>query len=148
MIWRPLNNLVNSLKTYHLLSPDPKARQDVNDWLARRPNLTCQEWFLTHWTPPAVAQALPQPLIEFVYDRLQHYSGLQVGSINPQDRLVKDLRFPGVCWFDWGINLCEDFQKAFGIDISDSFDESRLKTCADLVFFLEQQLESFHKTRP
>ena len=34
MIWRPLNNLVKSLKTYHILSPDPKARQEVNQWLS------------------------------------------------------------------------------------------------------------------
>jgi hypothetical protein len=89
---------------------------------------------------------LPQPLIEFVYNRLGAYSGLEVGSIHPKDRLVDDLRFPAVCWFDWGLNLCEDFQATFGVDISDTFDETRLVTCADLMEFLEQQLRTSGKT--
>ena len=142
MIWRPLNNLVKSLQTYRMLSPDPRARQDVNRWLAARPHLSCSKWFLTHWTPPAVAQPLPKPLIEFIYHRLQDYSGLRVGCIRPIDRLVEDLQFPAVCWFDWGLTLCEDFQTTFGIDISDTFDETQFLTCADLIFFLERQLKS------
>jgi hypothetical protein len=148
MIWRPLNNLVKSLKTYHILSPDPRARQEVNQWLAARPCLNGYEWYLTHWTPPAVPQYLPQPLIEFVYDRLQRYSGLQVGRIHPKDRLVDDLRFPAVCWFDWGLCLCDDFQATFGTDISDIFDESQLDTCADLINLLWRQLEDCEKTSP
>jgi len=142
MIWRPLNNLVKSLKTHHILSPDPKARQEVNQWLSERPCLSCQEWYLIHWTPPAVAKPCPQPLIEFLYDRLPYYSGLQVGCIHPKDHLVSDLRFPAVCWFDWGLCLCEEFYATFETDISDVFDESQLDTCADLVLFLQQQLNS------
>lgn len=142
MMWRPLNNLVNSLKTYRMLSPDPKAREDVNRWLAARPQLDCLEWFLTYWTPPAISKSFPKPLIEFIFHRLQDYSGLRVGCIHPSDRLVDDLKFPAVCWFDWGLTLCEDFQITFGVDISDTFDETQFVTCADLILFLAHQLES------
>jgi hypothetical protein len=142
MIWRPLNNLVKSLKTYRLLSPDPSARQQVNQWLASRPCLNCEEWFMFHWTPPAVGEAFPKPLIEFVYHRLHDYSGLRVGCICPGDRLLDDLRFPAVCWFDWGLTLCDDFQTSFGTDISETFDESQFVTCADLIHFLRQELKA------
>ena len=146
MIWRPLNNLVNSLKTYHLLSPDSKARREVNQWLAPRPRLSCHEWFLTYWATPKGGPSLPQPLVEFIYSRLENYSGLRVGRIRPEDRLVADLRFPAVCWFDWGLSLCEDFQKVFGVDIADTFDETQLETCADLIYFLNHKLKSCGKT--
>ena len=146
MIWRPLNNLVNSLKTYHLLRPDPKARREVNQWLATRPGLNSQDWFKAYWAAPGGKKPLPEPLVKFIYDRIGHYSGLKVGHIHPQDHLVSDLRFPAVCWFDWGLSLCEDFQTMFGVDISATFDETQLETCADLLYFLNQQLETCGKT--
>lgn len=142
MMWRPLNNLVKTLQTYRILSPDPGVRQDVKQWLSTRPCLSCQEWFVTHWVPPAVPKPFPQPLIHFIYHWLQDYSGLPVGCICPTDRLVDDLKFPAVCWFDWGLTLCEDFYATFGTDISDTFDESNFVTCTDLMYFLKQQLES------
>ncbi len=148
MIWRPLNNLVKSLKTYRILSPDPAARQAVNQWLTARPCLSCHEWYLIHWTPPAAPQSLPKPLVEFIYDRLSDYSGLEVGCIEPSDHLVHDLQFPAVCWFDWGLSLCEDFYLTFGTDISDTFDESQFETCADLLYFLGRQLELPGKASP
>lgn len=146
MIWRPLNNLVKSLKTYRLLSPELDARQQVNQWLATRPCLSSEEWFLTHWTPPAAIEIFPKPLIDFIYHRLQDYSGLRVGCIYPGDRLVDDLCFPAVCWFDWGLTLCDDFYTSFGTDISDTFDETQLVTCADLIHFLSQELKAKGKT--
>jgi hypothetical protein len=139
---KPLRNFVNSIKTYGLLSPDLDRRVQVNQWLGSRPCLSCDEWFRHHWTPPNVPCALPKPLIDFVFDRLEAYSGLTVGCICPDDRLLEDLHFPAICWFDWGITLCDDFYHTFGIDMTDHFDETLLITCADLIMFLHQQLET------
>lgn len=129
------------------LSPDMVARQRVNQWLRSRRCLTCVEWYIYHWTPPAVLRPLPETLIDFVYQQLHAYSGLEIGCILPSDHLVDDLAFPAVCWFDWSITLCEDFYDTFGLDISEYFDETQLFTCADLVNFLNQQLEQ-RETEP
>lgn len=141
-MWQPLKNFVNSLSTYDLLSPDAGARSEVNRWLSSRTALSCDEWFTQHW----VSLAMPKPLIEFLYDQLPSYSGLEIGRIRPSDRLVDDLQFPAVCWFNWGLILCEDFYAAFNLDITDDFDETQLITCADLACFLQQQLESMEPT--
>lgn len=148
MKWRPLNNLVKSLKTYHLLSPDPGVRQRVNQWLATRPCLSCHEWFLAYWAPPNASVSLPRPIVDFAYYRLEDYTGLQVGRIYPTDRLVDDLCFPAICWFDWGLTLCDDFYTTFGTDISDTFDETQLVTCADLMCFLKHQLDAGQNSSP
>jgi hypothetical protein len=137
-----LKNFVNSLTTYMALSPDMVARHRVNQWLRSRPCLTCEQWFIRYWTPPALPRALPKPLIDFAYQQLHIYSGLELGCVKPTDHLVDDLAFPAVCWFDWGITLCEDFYETFGLDISEHFDETQLFTCGDLIGFLGQQLEN------
>ncbi|PZV19852.1 MAG: hypothetical protein DCF21_06450, partial [Leptolyngbya sp.] len=95
-----------------------------------------------YWTPPALPRALPKPLIDFAYQQLHAYSGLEIGRVQPADHLVDDLAFPAVCWFDWSITLCEDFYETFGLDISETFDETQLFTFADLIGFLAQQLNA------
>ncbi|MFM7471616.1 MAG: hypothetical protein ACKO5P_08935 [Nodosilinea sp.] len=135
-----LNNLVNSLLTYSWLSPDVGTRKELCQILLYRPYLNCDQWFDRYWTPPFVQQTYPKPLIEFVYNHLGVYTGLEVGRLRPSDRLVEDLQFPRICWFDWGLNLCADFYHTFGIDISEQFDETGLLTFADLISFLNLQL--------
>lgn len=93
-----------------------------------------------------MACPLPKPLIDFAFHRLEAYSGLTVGRIKPSDRLLEDLHFPAVCWFDWGITLCDDFYATFGIDMLDHFDETQFCTCADLITFLHQQWETGQPT--
>ena len=137
-MWQPLRNFVSSITTYGLLSPDQAMREQVNQWLSSRPCLTCEDWFHRHWASPSLG--MPKALVEFIYDRLSTYSGLSVGRMHPNDRLLEDLHFPAVCWFDWGLTLCEDFYHAFGIDILDHFDETQLITCADLITFLQGHL--------
>ncbi|WOD37873.1 hypothetical protein [Nodosilinea sp. E11] len=139
-MWQPLRNLVNSLTTYMALSPDMVTRQRVNQWLRSRPCLTSTEWFIRYWTPPAVPRALPRALSDFAYEQLHAYSGLDIGRVRPSDHLIDDLAFPAVCWFDWGITLCEDFDEIFALDISEQFDETQFTTFADLIHFLHQQL--------
>lgn len=139
-MWRTFRNFVNHLQTYPLLSPDLAARKQVNQWLRARPCLTVEGWLQRYWVPPTIPKALPSPLIEFVYQHLTEYSGLAIGRVYPSDRLVEDLKFPLVCWFDWGLTLCDDFQTCFGIDITDTFDETAFITIADLVYYLNDQM--------
>ena len=140
-MWQPLKNFVNSLTTYMALSPDMVTRHRVNQGLRSRPCLSCDDWYRRYWTPPAVSKTLPKPLIDFAYQQLHTYSGLEIGRVQPGDHLIDDLAFPAVCWFDWGLTLCEDFHQTFGLDISEFFDETQFFTFADLIHFLEQQLE-------
>lgn len=141
-MWQPLRNLISSIQTYGLLSPDLDARSRVSRWLAPRPCLTRDDWFHQCWVPPAVRQAFPKPLVDFIYDRLGVYTGLEVGRLRPSDRLLEDLQFPAICWFDWGLTLCDDVYTTFGRDITDQFDETQLATCLDLMAFLSHQLEA------
>ncbi|HEY9878823.1 MAG TPA: hypothetical protein V6D29_10230 [Leptolyngbyaceae cyanobacterium] len=140
-MWQTFRNFVSNLQTYQFLSPDLAVRHQVNRQLRSRPCLTAEEWYIRYWTPPAVTVNPPQDLIEFTYERLSHYSGLTMGRVHPSDRLEEDLRFPLVCWFDWGLTLCTDFEQAFGIDITDTFDETLLITIADVVNYLHGQLQ-------
>lgn len=139
-MWQPLKNLVGSLQTYRVLSPDLAVRQQVNSWLANRPCLGAEEWFVVHWTPPAVAAAYPATLVQFLYLHLEQCSGLTIGRLRPQDRLLEDLKFPLVCWFDWGLTLCDEFYTCFGVDLTDCFDETQFHTLSDLMGFLGRQL--------
>ncbi len=140
-MWQPIKNWLGSISTYGLLSPDLKTRAQVNGWLRSRPCLSRDDWFYC-WAAAGEADGHTRSLIDFLYDRLAVYSGLNVGCIRPVDRLLEDLQFPAVCWFDWGLTLCDEFYTTFGLDITDQFDEAQLITCADLVKFLRQQLES------
>jgi len=95
-----------------------------------------------------MASTASQRLLAFVYDKLPVYSGLQVSKIRPSDRLIEDLQLPLVCWFDWPNQLCCDFYETFQVDISEEFDESLLETVGDLVWYLNQQLESWDSFAP
>ena len=142
------NNLVNSLITYGWLSPNLAIQRRLSHWLLTRPYLSCDQWFNRYWNQPGLARAYSRELIQFLYTHLQEYTGLEVGRLQPSDRLVDDLQFPSICWFDWGLTLCTDFYDAFGVDISDQFDEGCLETCADLVDFLNFALDSTERNCP
>ncbi|MFE4108237.1 hypothetical protein [Almyronema epifaneia] len=140
-MWQKLRNLYFSISTYHDLSPDLQLRRQVNQSLRSRDRLSLETWFRNYWQGSAAhPQAICLDLIRFVYIHLQDYSGLETGRLRPSDRLVEDLQFPSVCWFDWSIALCDDFCATFGIDISDTFDETQLQTLEDLVNCLHQFL--------
>ncbi|NET34974.1 MAG: hypothetical protein F6K19_23600 [Cyanothece sp. SIO1E1] len=137
-MWRKLKNFLSSLTTYHTLSPDLKLRQQVNQMLLNRPALSLDAWFKAFWQPRGISHRIAA----FVYAHLGKYSGLSVSRVKPGDRLDEDLKLTFVCWFDWHLVLCDDFQTNFGIDISECFDCSLLLTMEDLVQFLEHQLPS------
>ena len=100
------------------------------------------EWFERFWQAPNASESIPKDLATFLYKNLARYTQLEIARVLPCDRLNEDLQFPSICWFDWEINLCEDYYQTFGVDISFNFDASTLSTVEDLVLFLNQQLLS------
>lgn len=135
-MWRRVNNLVNSLLTYQALSPDIQIRQRVNRKLSERPSLSADEWFESFWQAENISKAT----IEFVYDYLTQYSGIEFACVVPQDRLEDDLHWTQVCWFDWEMALCDDIEHKFGFDLSDRLEVRQFLTVADLVAFLDEQI--------
>ncbi|PSN18110.1 hypothetical protein C7271_14255 [filamentous cyanobacterium CCP5] len=141
-MWRDFQNLMQTLKHYRVMSPDRAIRGQVNELLKARPLLTVEEWRRRCWSPPTVSEPISPALTRFLYRQLGEYSGLRIGCTRPSDRLLEDLHFPLVCWFDWGLVLREDVNAAFGIDITDSFDERNYVTLADLVIYLDDQIKA------
>lgn len=133
-MWHRLKNLVFSLKTYDALSPDLKVRRQVNRSLRQRPALNCEQWFQAFFQP----QGITNTVASFAYTHLERYSGLEIGRVLPTDRLEQDLHWTQVCWFDWELHLYDDFWQQFGVDISDSLEESTLLTIKDLIAFLNR----------
>ena len=135
--WRKANNYIQSIQTYGDMSPDLAMRQQVNQLLRQHrqplsPEAWCDECH-------QVTQSDCNTLL-FVYRALASYSGIDFDRVRPEDRLVDDLQFPLVCWFDWSTSFCNDVVTHFGIDISDCFDETSLYTLADLITFLDDCL--------
>ncbi|MDJ0702130.1 MAG: hypothetical protein QNJ46_02520 [Leptolyngbyaceae cyanobacterium MO_188.B28] len=141
-MWRNFTNLIYSLRTYRVLSPDIQVRRRVNRMLRSRAPLSLDEWFERYWEAPQSSEKISKALVAFLYTHLARYTKLEIARILPRDRLQEDLHFPTICWFDWEINFCDDFYKTFGVDISFSFDVSTLSTIEDLVLFLNNQLLS------
>ncbi|MBF2051783.1 MAG: hypothetical protein EDM05_047600 [Leptolyngbya sp. IPPAS B-1204] len=131
-MWHRFKNLVVSLKTYDALSPDLKVRRQVNRMLRQRPLLSLNQWFQSFYQPLGITYTVT----DFAYVHLARYSGLELGRVLPTDRLDEDLHWTQVCWFDWQLNLYDDFWQQFGVDISDCWDESALLTIKDLMAFL------------
>lgn len=131
-MWRRLKNFLFSVSTYTDLGPDVKIRRLVNQALRHRAALTLDDWFDCFWRQKGVARSV----VAFVYIYLEKYSGLPMARVRPSDRLDGDLHFSLICWFDWQLNLCEDFLQCFGVDISDRLDVRRLSTVEEFVAFL------------
>ncbi|MBX2863132.1 MAG: hypothetical protein KTR27_06215 [Leptolyngbyaceae cyanobacterium MAG.088] len=132
--WRKVNNYIRSVETHRDMSPDLSIRQQVNDSLQQqRPPLSAKAWCDEC---RQITQSQPQTLL-FIYHSLEAYSGIEFNRVRPHDRLVDDLQFPMVCWFDWSVSFCNDVKNHFGIDISDCFDETSFDTVAELITFLD-----------
>lgn len=131
-MWRRSQNFFHSLVAHGVLSPDVLLRCQVNRKLRHRLALAQDEWFETFWQQESISPALS----EFVYYHIPHYSGLQVERLKPGDRLEADLCWTQVCWFDWEIDLYDDFLQCFGTDISEEFDFGSVKTLDDFIHCL------------
>lgn len=132
--WQRIRQLWLAVWNYSTLSPSLRLRRQVNQYLVSRPAMTLDEWHDRFWQPRQVSR----DVIAFVYDRLPIYSGLMIDRVIPSDRLESDLHMTLVCWFDWQIQLCDDFCAQFGVDISSCLDQS-FSTIEDLVMFLQGQ---------
>lgn len=139
-MWQTLQNILKTLRAYPELSPDMGLRYQVKRWLRSRPDLTIEQWYHQFWQAPQGTSAISKPLVQFLYTHLKKHTGLNAGQIRPSDRLVEDLKFPLICWFDWPIALCDDVYTEFGVDIVDRFDESQLSTIEDLARFLDAEI--------
>ncbi|MEB3337473.1 MAG: hypothetical protein VKJ46_08435 [Leptolyngbyaceae bacterium] len=135
-MWHKLKSIAFHLSTYADLAPDLRLRRQVNQSLHTRPSLASEEWYDYFWRPRKISHEIST----FVYTHLEQYSGLQVSRVLPSDRLDEDLKMTLVCWFDWNLTLCEDFQHCFAVDISDRLDINTLSTVEDFVLFLNHQL--------
>lgn len=137
--WQQANNYIHSVQTYQDMSPDLSMRHQVNQCLRQhRGSLSVDDWCDEFYQ----ATKSQRSTLLFIYRTLADYSGIEFNRVRPHDRLVDDLQFPLVCWFDWSISFCDDVVAQFGIDISDCFDETCFDTLADLIFFLDAQLEN------
>jgi hypothetical protein len=137
-MWHRVKNSILSLKTYGILSPDLRVRQDINRSLRDRPTLSANEWFELQCKPLGIQPAVAQ----FAYFHLAKYSGLKFSKVYLSDRMETDLCWTQICWFDWEINLCDDFYQCFGIDISDRLHDCNPLTVGDLVLFLHEGVKS------
>lgn len=136
-MWQKLKNLTSSVQTYAELSPDLALRQQVNHRLQPRPSLDLELWIEQFWRPRGIAQ----PLAAFLYTHLSQYSGIDFARVQPQDHLHQDLHFLSVCWFDWELQLCEDFYQQFEVDLTEHLDElAGMDTVEDFAILLQNQL--------
>lgn len=103
--------------------------------------MSASDWFHTYWQPLAVAR----PISDFVYTQLQTVSGLDLGRVQPGDRLQIDLQFTLICWFDWEVTLSEAFAESFGVMLEPDFNPDEFETVADLVLFLNRQIFSINR---
>lgn len=141
-MWRKLKNLLVSVSTYSDLSPDIESRRLVNKALRDRPAFTLDEWFEIFWHSHGIAK----PVVAFVYNYLEKYSGLEMSRVRPKDRLEQDLQVTLLCCFDWHLTLCDDFLSCFGVDISDQLELDNLSTIEEFVKFLNCQLLAVNPT--
>jgi hypothetical protein len=139
-MWQRLNNTLISVQSYSTLSPSIQVRRQVNRALRDRPTLTSEEW-AKEWAKICHQDGIARALGLFVYTHLQRYSGIEFGKVRLSDRLNEDLQWTEICWFDWDLALCDDFQQFFGVDISEYSDQLDLPTVGELVAFLHRQLE-------
>lgn len=134
-MWRRLKSYVLSLKTYGTLSPDFLLRLRINNMLRGRSPLNPEQWFQSFGHHESISRTM----ITFAYQHLPHYCGLSMARLKPGDRLERDLCWTQVCWFDWELNLYDDFLQQFGKDISLTFDFDQARTVADLMRNLDQE---------
>ncbi|NEQ53853.1 MAG: hypothetical protein F6K11_27605 [Leptolyngbya sp. SIO3F4] len=116
------------------MSPDLSMRQQVNQSLRQHRQPLSPEAWCQEFQQDASYQ---NHVLLFIYQSLETYSGIEFNRVRPTDRLVEDLQFPLVCWFDWSASFCDDVLEHLGIDISDCFDETLINTLTDLATFLE-----------
>lgn len=143
-MWHRLKNLFFSFNTYKALSPDLKMRQQVNRALSNRPALTSDEWFKMFYQSQGIAYSA----VNFVYQYLGQYSGLEMSRVLPADRLNEDLRWTFICWFDWETQFWHDVYQQFGVDMSECLHDLDQFTIEDLVVLMDQAAKGVLQKNP
>jgi hypothetical protein len=137
-MWQRLKHIVHDLRAYRYLSPDLKLRRQVLQFLRQRPLLSPADWHAIYGNPLDLSLVV----IKFAHDYLGQYSGLEFGRTRPDDHLEDDLYWTHICWFDWTLSLCDDFQTEFGIDLSGELSNLPITTVGALLRFLERHWEA------
>jgi len=137
VMWHRFKNLFFSLKNYDILSPNLAMRRQVKRSLRHRPTLGLSDWFESFCQPRQIAY----PVVNFLYTRLETYSGIELGKLLPSDRLEEDLRWTDLCGFDWQIILCDDFMQQFNVDMTCCIEDFSPNTIEDLMLLLHQQFK-------
>ncbi|MGI0492098.1 hypothetical protein ACN4EG_09815 [Alkalinema pantanalense CENA528] len=135
-MWRKFNNWWQAIRTYPDMRPDLQLRRKINKTLRDRSAYGSHDWYRCFWEPLGIKPELAQ----FLYSKLETYSGLEAARLLPSDRLIEDLHIPLVCWYDWEWDLCEEFEGQFGVELCPTFDLNELKTLKDLFLCLNQKL--------
>jgi hypothetical protein len=136
-MWHRFKNLFFSLKNYDILSPNLAMRRRVKRSLRHRPTLGVSDWFESFCRSRPIAY----PVVNFLYTRLETYSGIEPGKLLPSDRLEEDLRWTDLCGFDWQVMLCDDFMQQFNVDMTRCIEDFSPNTLEDLVLLLHQQFK-------
>jgi hypothetical protein len=137
VMWHRLKNLFFTLKNYDLLSPNLAMRRQVKGALRHRSELGMADWFEAFCKPLKGAY----PVVNFLYNHLEAYSGITLGKLRPSDRLEEDLHWTDLCGFDWQVMLCEDFMQQFNIDMTSCLENFNPHTVEDLVTLLHREFQ-------
>jgi hypothetical protein len=138
-MWKKFKHIVQNLQAYPDLGPDTALRRQVNQSLRHRPALPQRQWSYHCARKSGVTIAVA----DFAYTHLSAYSGLDFGRVRLGDRLIEDLHFPLVCWFDWEQHLHDDFQQVFNISLADELDAiAAAVTVEEMLLLLNLQVKS------
>ncbi|MEB3294358.1 MAG: hypothetical protein VKJ24_14460 [Synechococcales bacterium] len=137
--WQRLKNWWQDLHAYQDMSPDLKTRRQIQLMLQGRDAYGLQDWYHKFWEPLEVDLAV----VTFVYQQLAQLSGLDMSRSLPDDRLIEDLQFPLICWFDWESQLSDAWNHQFPQNAKDPYlcylDSGEWFTLKDLMLTLQQE---------
>jgi hypothetical protein len=107
--WQQLINWWQGIRAYSDMSPDLKMRRQVQRSLRHRDAYCLHDWHRKFWEPLGIHPEVTT----FAYQQLAKQSGLDIARIRPSDRLIEDLQFPLICWFDWEWQLSDALNQQF-----------------------------------
>jgi hypothetical protein len=111
-------------------------RHAVRAFLANREALPFADWHRQLWHQRNISEAASA----FVYEHFGKYSGLDFARVRPEDRLAEELRFSTTTYGDWDLDLYEEFQQVFGIDLRRTPAPKDLSTVEDWLRYLDRCL--------
>jgi hypothetical protein len=95
--------------------PDKAVRSKVICDLADRPSMSDQEWH----TRFASAHGIPLSFVIWFRKVCSDSFGYDLSAALPDDRLIEDLGLFGGTWDDVDLDILEDYEFKFGLDLQD-----------------------------